>query len=88
MMLRKRISNRQDNFAGGEHHASDRSNERQSWQARCAVLSALATYLHASPSVQRAAVRKWEPVAALFGLLWDDSTRKIALSMVRQAWPY
>lgn len=53
-----------------------------SWQARCAVLSALATYLHASPSVQRAAVRKWEPVAALFGLLWDSSTRKIALSMV------
>lgn len=52
------------------------------WQARCAVLSALATYLHASPSVQRAAVRKWEPVAALFGLLWDDNTRRIALSMV------
>ena len=64
-------------------HASGGGDVHFSWQARCAILSALATYLHASPSVQRAAVRKWEPVAALFGLLWDDSTRKIALSMVR-----
>ncbi|KAK9905588.1 hypothetical protein WJX75_002584 [Coccomyxa subellipsoidea] len=63
-------------------HASGGGDVHFSWQARCAILSALATYLHASPSVQRAAVRKWEPVAALFGLLWDDSTRKIALSMV------
>ena len=28
-------------------------------------------------------VRRWEPVAALFGLLWDAATRRIALSMVR-----
>ena len=72
-------------LSGGEAEAQGSNEAIMKWQARCAVLSALATYLHASPSVQRAAVRKWEPVAALFGLLWDDSTRKIALSMVRHA---
>ena len=40
------------------------------------------TYLHSSPAVQRAAVRKWEPIAALFSLLWDDVMRQVALSMV------
>ena len=51
-------------------------------QARFAVLSAMDTYLHASPAVQRAAVRRWQPIAALFSLLWDEVTRKVALSMV------
>ena len=51
-------------------------------QARFAVLSAMDTYLHSSPAVQRAAVRRWQPVAALFSLLWDEMTRKVALSMV------
>lgn len=51
-------------------------------QARFAVLSAMDTYLHASPAVQRAAVRRWQPVAAIFGLLWDETMRKVALSMV------
>ncbi len=51
-------------------------------QARFAVLSAMDTYLHASPAVQRAAVRMWQPIAALFSLLWDEVTRKVALSMV------
>ena len=84
MTWSKRVVPLQDMLGKGKTQSLESSDERQSWQARCAVLSALATYLHASPSVQRAAVRKWEPVAALFGLLWDDSTRKIALSMVRQ----
>lgn len=65
----------------GREHSEEEAH--CAWQARCAVLSALATYLAASPSIQRAAVRSWEPVAALFGLLWDASTRRIALSMVR-----
>ena len=51
-------------------------------QARFAVLSAMDTYLHSSPAVQRAAVRTWQPIAALFSLLWDEMTRKVALSMV------
>ena len=52
-------------------------------QARFAVLSAMDTYLHASPTVQRAAVRRWQPIAAIFALLWDEAMRKVALSMVR-----
>ena len=51
-------------------------------QARFAVLSAMDTYLHASPAVQRAAVRRWQPIAAIFALLWDEAMRKVALSMV------
>ena len=51
-------------------------------QARFAVLSAMDTYLHASPTVQRAAVRRWQPIAAIFALLWDETMRKVALSMV------
>ena len=52
-------------------------------QARFAVLSAMDTYLHSSPAVQRAAVQRWQPIAALFSLLWDEMTGKVALSMVR-----
>ena len=51
-------------------------------QARFAVLSAMDTYLHASPTMQRAAVRRWQPIAAIFALLWDEAMRKVALSMV------
>lgn len=53
-----------------------------SWQARCAMLSLLAFYLEASADVQRQAVRKWSPVAALFGLLWEEQTQQLALTMV------
>ena len=56
-------------------------------QARFAVLSAMDTYLHSSPAVQRAAVRRWQPIAALFPLLWDEMTRKVALSMVDSTRP-
>ena len=54
-----------------------------SWQARQAVLALLAVYLQASPAVQRLAVLKWNVVAALFGLLWEAPTQKLALDMVR-----
>jgi len=47
------------------------------------VLSLLSTYLHASPDVQRLAVRKWKAVTALFSLLWEQRTQKLALDMVR-----
>lgn len=53
-----------------------------SWHARCAVLALLASYLEASAHVQRQAVRKWNPVAALFGLLWEEQAQQLALSMV------
>ena len=54
-------------------------------QARFAVLSAMDTYLHASPTVQRAAVRRWQPIAAIFALLWEEAMRRVALSMVSVA---
>lgn len=57
------------------------------WQARQAVLVLLATYLHTSPTVQRTAVLKWNVVAALFGLLWEERTQQPALDMVRCAAP-
>ena len=57
-------------------------------QARFAVLSAMDTYLHSSPAVQRAAVRRWQPIAALFSLLWDEMTRQVALSMVTRKRPF
>ena len=56
-------------------------------QARFAVLSAMDTYLRSSAAVQRAAVRRWQPIAALFSLLWDEMTRKVALSMVIRNMP-
>ena len=52
------------------------------WQARQAVLSLLACYLRASPTVQRTALLKWNVVAALFGLLWEERTQQPALDMV------
>lgn len=54
-----------------------------SWHSRCAVLALLASYLEASTDVQRQAVRKWNPVAALFGLLWEEKAQQLALTMVR-----
>ena len=57
------------------------------WQARQAVLILLASYLHASPTVQRTAVLKWNVVAALFGLLWEERVQQLALDMVRSAGP-
>ena len=59
----------------GQHHGG-------TWEARHAVLSLLAVYLQASPAVQRLAVLKWNIVAALFGLLWEPPTQKLALDMV------
>ena len=53
------------------------------WHARCAVLSLLGIYLHASPHVQRLAVRKWNIVPVLIGLLWEQPIQKLALDMVR-----
>ncbi|KAL3142038.1 hypothetical protein ABBQ32_004670 [Trebouxia sp. C0010 RCD-2024] len=52
------------------------------WQARQAVLILLASYLHASPAVQRTAVLKWNVVAALFGLLWEERMQQPALDMI------
>ena len=52
------------------------------WESRSAVLSLLALYVHASPEVQRLAVRKGKAVAVLFGLLWEGRTQKLALDMV------
>ncbi len=53
------------------------------WHARCAVLSLLGIYLHSSPHVQRLAVRKWNIVPVLIGLLWEQPIQKLALDMVR-----
>ncbi len=61
-------------------HSSPNSAERHS---RCAVLSLLGIYLHASPHVQRLAVRKWNIVPVLIGLLWEQPTQKLTLDMVR-----
>jgi hypothetical protein len=83
LCLCTRQARRRQSGPEGSNNAQDSTGEEETWQARCAVLSALATYLHAAPAVQRAAVHSWEPVAALFGLLWDGATRRIALSMVR-----
>lgn len=52
------------------------------WHARCAVLALLGVYLHASPHVQRLAVRKWNIVPVLIGLLWEQPIQKLALDMV------
>ena len=52
------------------------------WQARQAVLALLACYLRSSPTVQRTALLKWNVVAALFGLLWEEPTQQPALDMV------
>ncbi|KAL0021859.1 hypothetical protein WJX77_009077 [Trebouxia sp. C0004] len=52
------------------------------WHARCAVLSLLGIYLHASPHVQRLAVRKWNIVPVLIGLLWEQPIQKLALDMI------
>ena len=52
------------------------------WQARFAVLSLLATFLRLSPAVQRRAVREWDIVKALFGLLWERTMERPALRMV------
>lgn len=49
------------------------------------MLILLASYLHASPTVQRTAVLKWNVVAALFGLLWEERMQQPALDMVRCA---
>lgn len=87
--VRRRQQAAADTSSGADRaYAESAAEEKEGlrWQARCGVLSALATYLHAAPGVQRAAVRRWEPVAALFGLLWDGATRRIALSMVRLIW--
>lgn len=54
------------------------------WHARCAVLSLLGIYLHASPDVQRLAVQKWNVVPVLISLLWEQPIQKLALDMV---WP-
>lgn len=51
------------------------------------MLILLASYLHASPAVQRTAVLKWNVVAALFGLLWEERMQQPALDMVRRAVP-
>ena len=47
------------------------------------MLSLLGIYLHASPHVQRLAVRKWNIVPVLIGLLWEQPIQKLALDMVR-----
>lgn len=52
------------------------------WHARCAVLSLLGIYLHASPDVQRLAVQKWNVVPVLISLLWEQPIQKLALDMV------
>ena len=66
----------------GSASAADTGQESATWQARCAVLSLLGSYLQASPQVQRLAVRKWNVVAVLFGLLWEQRTQRLALDMV------
>ena len=53
------------------------------WHARCAVLSLLGIYLHASPDVQRLAVQKWNVVPVLISLLWEQPIQKLVLDMVR-----
>ena len=53
------------------------------WQARSAMLTLVKGYLDASPDVQRLAVRKWDIVKALLGLLWEEKTQKLALNMVQ-----
>ena len=71
-------------------YLSGRKHQRDAlscMQARFAVLSAMDTYLHASPAVQRAAVRRWQPIAAIFALLWDATMQKVALSMVSSRSP-
>ena len=59
--------------AAGAGTAEQPRRQQRGAAQRCAVLSALATYLHAAPDMQRAAVRSWEPVTALFGLIWDGA---------------
>lgn len=66
----------------GQGQGQGQGGQSSVWQARQAVLSLLATYLHASPTVQRTAVLKWNVVAALFGLLWEEPTQQPALDMV------
>ena len=66
-----------------EAPASHSSLNSAMWHARCAVLSLLGIYLHASPHVQRLAVRKWNIVPVLIGLLWEQPIQKLALDMVR-----
>lgn len=56
---------------------------RLRWDGRVMVLSLLTSYLHRSIDVQRRAVQSWHTVTALFGLLWEEKTRSLALCMVR-----
>ena len=57
-------------------------------QARFAVLSAMDTYLHSSAAVAAGPLcGGGQPIAALFSLLWDEMTRKVALSMVIRNMP-
>ena len=68
----------------GQGQAQGQGQESQGslWQARQAVLTLLACYLRTSPIVQRTAVLKWNVVAALFSLLWEERTQQPALDMV------
>ena len=52
------------------------------------MLTLVKGYLDASPDVQRLAVRKWDIVKALLGLLWEERTQKLALNMVWRTYCY
>src|SRR5689334_15142465 len=51
-------------------------------QARFALLHLLAALLAGRPELQRSAVRNWDTVAAVFGLLRDAAMRGAALDVV------
>lgn len=57
------------------------------WPAHRALLELLATYLGLSAAVQRAAALHEPTLGVLFGLLWSDSKRPLALGMVRPFHP-
>ena len=54
-------------------------------ESRFALLHLLSLVLYYSPRMQRRAVRTWDTVAAVFGLLRDPTTRNVALRMVSPA---
>lgn len=67
----------------GQETLTDAEEPQRFRESQYALLNLLASLFQSSSSMQRAAVRTWDTVSALFGLLKNDDLREVALRMVR-----